>query len=219
MIKAVMFDMDGLLLDSERIFLEAFLDVGQTFELPNLAGLTDVFKECIGLRSKDSGAILDRHIGPHMDRVAFEGHWSAAIADLLVAGIPAKPGAETLLQGLHAAGIPAGVVTSTRTEHADDYLTQAGLRPYLKHIIGGDQVTKGKPDPEGYKAMAAHLGFAPSECSAFEDSDTGTRAAVASGARVVQVPDIAQPSQQTRALGHHIAPDLLSGARWLGLPV
>lgn len=219
MIKAVMFDMDGLLLDSERIFMDAFIAVGQQLDLPNIAALPDIFRMCIGLREADSGAILDRHIGPHMDRATFETLWWRDVDTRLKAGIPAKSGAMALLGALQNAGIPAGVVTSTQTTRAQHHLTDAGLRPYLAHIIGGDQVTTGKPDPEGYKAMAAHLGFAPDQCAAFEDSDTGTRAAVASGAQVVQVPDIVQPSDAVRVLGHHVAADLLAGARWLKLPV
>ena len=214
-----MFDMDGLLLDSERVFLDAFVAVGQNADLPNKADLPDIFRLCIGLREADSRIILDTHIGPHLSRATFDDLWGAEIEARLAAGIDTKSGALSLLQSLQAAGVPTGVVTSTRTTRADHHLTQAGLRPFLAHIIGGDQVTTGKPDPEGYRAMAAHLGYAPQDCAAFEDSDTGTRAAVASGARVVQVPDLVQPSDMVRALGHHIAPDLLSGARWLGLPV
>ena len=78
-------------------------------------------------------------------------------------------------------------------------------------------MAKGKPNPEGYIAMAGKLGHLPAECAAFEDSNTGIRAAIASGAMAVQVPDLVEPTSEVRALGHIIANDLLSGAKQVGL--
>ena len=219
MIKAVMCDMDGLLLDSEQVCLDAFIEVGAGFDLLDPPQLTEIFHRCVGLRMGDSRVILDQTIGLLMERQVFDAAWDIAIDTRMAVQVPTKAGAKDMLAALHAAGIPVGVATSTQTARARHHLEEAGLLPFLTAVVGGDQVENGKPDPESYLKLADILGFDPTECAAFEDSDTGTFAAVRSGAWVVQVPDLKQPSDQTRDLGHHIAVDLLSGAAHLGLPV
>ena len=121
------------------------------------------------------------------------------------------------MQHLAAEGIPMGVATSTGTRKAEGKLDATGLLPFLSHVIGGDQVSHPKPDPEIYHLLASTLGVDPSDCIAFEDSNTGTRAAHASGARTVQIPDLTPVDDATRALGHLLADDLLHGARLTGL--
>ena len=115
------------------------------------------------------------------------------------------------------AGIPCMVATSTRTDHALHHLQKAGIFDLVTHVVGGDQVTLGKPESEIYLKAAATAGFDAKDCAAFEDSDPGTLAAVRSGATTVQVPDLKPPSQKTLALGHVVAHDLLAGAQKIGL--
>ena len=128
-----------------------------------------------------------------------------------------KPGVRELLERLGEIGLPCAVATSTRTTSAETLLDGAGLLELVRTVTGGDRVVRGKPDPEIYHRAAATLGIEARDAVAFEDSDPGTRAAVASGARTVQVPDIRAPSDAVRALGHTVAPDLLAGARAVGL--
>jgi beta-phosphoglucomutase-like phosphatase (HAD superfamily) len=112
---------------------------------------------------------------------------------------------------------PRIVATSTGTENAFHHLQIAGIYDLTSDVVGGDQVTHGKPDPEIYLKAAVKAGVCAEDCAAFEDSDPGTLAAVRSGATTVQVPDLKQPSDRTRSLGHVIAEDLLSGAKEIGL--
>lgn len=212
-----MFDMDGLLLDTERVCRDAFIQTAADFSLPEHVDPHAVFLKCVGLRRHDGDQVLDEHIGPFVEQDDFKRHWDSLIYEVFDAGIPVKAGTRALLLELHDLGIPAGVVTSTQTDQATRHLDGLGLLPLLKAVIGGDQVTIGKPDPEGYIKMAAILGVAPHDCAAFEDSNTGIRAAVASGARAVQVPDLVGPTPEVCALGHIIATDLLSGAKQVGL--
>lgn len=212
-----MFDMDGLLLDTERVCLDAFLATCAAFDVPDTVDPHAVFRSMVGLRSADSDAAFQRAVGAHVDIAAFNPQWDARIRDTLAQGVPVKAGAAALLSLLRDAGVPVGVVTSTRTETARHHLADAGLLPFVQDVLGGDQVTHGKPDPEGYVTMAGRLGFRPEECAAFEDSNTGIRAAVASGARAVQIPDIVPPTAEVRELGHHIANDLLAGAKQVAL--
>lgn len=210
----VLFDMDGLLLDSERVCLNCFLDTSRYFDLPDMQ---NVFMRMIGLRAADSLPILDTALHGKVSVAEFEKQWDDRIARQMADEIPVKAGAYELLKGLYANGIVVAVATSTRTVKAEDHLERAGLARFIEHVVGGDQVINGKPHPEIYTKAADVLCKSASECIVFEDSDPGTLAGVRSGARVVQVPDIRAPSAETIALGHIIAPDLLTGAKLVGL--
>ncbi|MGP6086817.1 HAD family hydrolase [Antarctobacter jejuensis] len=211
---AVMFDMDGLLLDTEQVCLDAFLDARRTFGLPD--GV-EFFMKCVGLRQEMTRPIILDSLQGQADYDAFAAEWDRRMTARLNTGIPLRPGAADLLRLLHARGLPVGVATSTRTDRARHHLDRAGLLPFLRHVVGGDRVDLPKPDPQPYHRLAALLGATASACIAFEDSETGTRAAIASGAVTVQVPDLIEPSEALCALGHLIAPSLLDGAVAAGL--
>ena len=118
---------------------------------------------------------------------------------------------------MQSAGIPRVVATSTSTQHAFHHLQKAGINDLVTHVVGGDQVSLGKPEPEIYLKAAAAAGSDAQDCAAFEDSEPATRAAVRSGATTVQVPDLKPPSQKTLELGHVVAYDLLMGTEKIGL--
>lgn len=214
MIKGVLFDMDGLLLDTERVCLETFVQTRRQFALP---GNPETFMRCIGLRADRGDAIIRDSLASPDDMPTFIAAWHIEIARALDHKIPVKQGAAKLLQLLADRGLPMAVATSTHTAKACAHLEKAGLLPFFTHVVGGNLVTHGKPDPETYHVAAAQLGLRAADCAAFEDSNTGTRAAVASGARTVQVPDMIKPAPDVRALGHVIAPSLLEGAIAIGL--
>lgn len=212
--KGVLLDMDGLLIDSERIYLGQFRRALADFDLPDIS---HVFYDCIGLRGVDGRAVLRAGLAGVVDYDQFVPHWEKLNMEAISGGIPLRPGVKAVLTAFHAQGIPMAVATSTGATKAEHRLTQAGLRPFLSTVVGGDQVENGKPDPEIYLRAADALGLKAQECTAFEDSDTGVRAALASGARTVQVPDLKDPSPETRALGHHISQSLAAGAIAVGL--
>ena len=212
--QGVLFDMDGLLLDTEKQYLGTFIATCAKF------GLRDkekVFYDCIGLRLADSTKVLEKGLGGLVDLGAFLTTWDETIIAERAAHIPVKPMAPVLLQALKERDILCAVATSTGTEKAKHHLEQTGLLPYVHTVIGGDQVENGKPAPDIYLKAAEALGVAAAACVAFEDSDPGTLAAIRSGAKVVQVPDLKQPSPKIRAMGHIIAKDLMEGARTVGL--
>ncbi|WP_341366282.1 HAD family phosphatase [Yoonia sp. BS5-3] len=211
-IKAVIFDMDGLLLDTEQVYLQGYRNARTAMDLsPYDAG----FLELIGLPNHAGRPFLEAHLGPATD--AFEAQWDQEIRKLMQAQIPAKPRVRDVIEALQDRQIPYAIATSTYTQKAHNHLARAGLDDLFPLIIGGDQVVNGKPAPDIYLKAAATLCIAPGNCAAFEDSENGVRAAVAAGMQTVQVPDIKPPSEALLSLGHHVAETLVAGAQMLNL--
>ncbi|MEM1306162.1 MAG: HAD family phosphatase [Pseudomonadota bacterium] len=211
---AAIFDMDGLLLDTERLVLQGFEAAAQ--ELGCNVG-RDTFDAMIGRSYAKSRPVLAQALEGQVALEAFEQacrrHVDAAYAD----GIPIKPGVEALLGALSKAGLPLAVATSTAHARAIKKLDATHLTDHFSAIVGGDQVAESKPAPDIYLAAAHQLNVAPGRCVAFEDSPNGVRAAHAAGMRVVQVPDLLAPDDDLRALGHVIAATVIDGAAAVGL--
>ncbi|SHO57525.1 HAD family hydrolase [Vibrio quintilis] len=210
-VHAVIFDMDGLLLDSERLALENFQTTCRKFGLDDF---TDVYLTCIGTNLARTHEILQQAMGDTVDYPAFSQARETAYQALINReAIPLKPGVAELLEYLKQHQIPVAVATSTQRERALLKLRHAGLADYFPVVIGGDQVTRSKPDPEIYLKAAAALGISPADCLALEDSANGVRAAVAAGMKVIQVPDLIQPDAQLLTLGHTICQSLTEVCR------
>jgi HAD superfamily hydrolase (TIGR01509 family) len=201
-IKAVIFDMDGLLLDSERIALSVFNQTCQHFSLPDQF---DLFKQMIGTNQHLGRSILTQGLKGMVDPDAFIAHCDALYQHAtLSAPIPLRPGALALVQLLRAKQIPSAVATSSTTAKAKQKLAAAGLIDYFATITGGDQVKRSKPAPDIFLLAAKSIEIEPQYCLALEDSDNGVRSAVAAGMRVIQVPDLVSPSVALLALGHEV---------------
>jgi len=195
--KAAIFDMDGLLIDSERAISAAWIagarELGFALELAD-------FVSVIGTAAQQSRAILVDLLG---SEDAMRATAAKARTLLPQAGgapvFPLKPGALPLLEALQAAGIPCAVASSSNVEEIRHRLGHVGVLGYFGSISGGDEVTHGKPDPALYLLAATRLGVAPQDCIAFEDSENGARAAQAAGIRVVIVPDLRHPPEDVAA--------------------
>ena len=209
MFDAILFDLDGTLVDTESIALAAgmaaFAELGHPVDEAFMHGL-------VGKDLPTAGRIIAQAL-PTLDQAALQPLWSGAFLAAVAQGLPLKPGAEALL----AARLkPMAIVTSSRRTEAVHKLDVAGIAGAFAHVITYDDVTAPKPAPEPYLLAAARLGVAPARCLVFEDSETGAEAAYRAGCRVVQVPDVV-PSAGRWA--HHLARDLLEGARLAGLMV
>lgn len=189
---AAIFDMDGLLIDSERAIMQAW--IGAAREIGITLAASD-YVQVIGKAKPESDAFLVSLLG---DEHAFRRVQAMAGTQLHApaAGprFPLKPGARELLSALRAAGIPCAVASSSRVEEIKDRLGRVGVLDFFSSVSGGDEVQRGKPDPALYQLAAERLGVAPQACLAFEDSENGATAASRSGAQVVVVPDIKPPS-------------------------
>ena len=204
--RAVIFDLDGTLLDTEAITMaagiEAFASMGIDVDPAFLHGL-------VGKDDKTGGAII-RAAFPDLDPLRFDRAWVAGSRRRMAAGIPLKPFARELLDLI---ALPRAIATSSGRESAARKLAVSRL-PAFAHVVTFDDVDRPKPAPDPYLLAARLLGVDPASCLAFEDSDTGAASARAAGMTVVQVPDLV-PTDGRHA--HHLAPDLLSGARAAGL--
>jgi HAD superfamily hydrolase (TIGR01509 family) len=196
---AVIFDMDGLLLDSERVALDLLAQAAQSLALTWRA---EVGLSMVGLNSRDSDGIMLAAYGadyPVADlRQRFGDLYEAAIAQ---GAIPPKPYARELLTRLERERIPCAVATSTRRSRAEAKLIRAGLMPHFKALACGDEIMRGKPAPDIFELAARRIGVQPVHCLALEDSNAGVRGAVSASMKVVMVPDMLTPEADVRRLG------------------
>ncbi len=193
--KAAIFDMDGLLLDSERPIRDAWLQVAAH----NGVGLTeDIYLQWVGRREADIKAQYGEFFGPKLPFALACEQVRALVSQRYAAeGYAVKAGAVELLSWLAEMGIPCGVASSTRQAEVQRRLERAGLRDFFAIITGGDEVTRGKPHPDLFFLAAQRLGVEPHHCLVFEDSEYGAQGAVAAGMAAVIVPDLKQPSPNT----------------------
>ncbi|MCW8334463.1 HAD family hydrolase [Vibrio paucivorans] len=202
--QAAIFDMDGLLLDTEQVCMRVFK---QSCEAQDLPFLQEAYLSIIGCNSVTIDKILRNAYGDDLDRLHAE--WRKRY-DAIVKheAIPVKDGVIELLEWLKANNIPTAVATSTQKDVAKIKLRLAGLDGYFANITTGCEVTHGKPDPEIYLLAASRLNVDPSQCVAFEDSNNGVRSSVAANMTTFQVPDLVEPCPEVLALGHSIQPSL-----------
>ncbi|MDV7144928.1 HAD family phosphatase [Tropicimonas sp. TH_r6] len=211
---ALLFDMDGLLLDTETVARDSFVEVADAF---GLAGAERFFLELIGSSGAQTSARIGAALAPDADLSRFKADWSAGFEARIAAEVPVKPGVRDVLEALSARGYPMVVVTSTDGQKARRQLGRAGLWPHFRDLVGGNDVTAHKPDPAPYYLGAERAGVAATSCFAFEDSDKGVTAAVAAGCRVWQVPDLRPEGQDLPELGQHVAADLGTAMEAAGL--
>lgn len=208
---AVVFDLDGLLLDTERVAIQS-----------GMAGMAalghpvpeSVLHDLVGVDDREGHRRICAWLGVDLDYAETSAALVRAFREKLEQGVPLRPGVHAMLDALDALNLPRAVATNSKTESANWKIAKAGLAGRFDAIVGVDQAGAAKPAPDVYLEAARQLGLEPAECLAFEDSDLGVRAALAAGMTVVQVPDMV-PSAEGRA--HFTAPDLQGAMALVGL--
>ncbi len=206
MIEAVIFDMDGLMLDTERIakgfWLTALAEFGAT--------LTDEqYLEIVGRTAADSTRVLKGLLGADFPVDECRARMREIYyADISENGIPVKPGLVELVDFLNAESIRFAVATSTARDMTMRKLELTDLSSHVGTIVAGDEVSNGKPDPEIFLKAARLLDAEPERVVVLEDSFNGIRAAHAAKMIPIMVPDLAQPTDEIRALAHAVVPSL-----------
>ncbi len=206
MILGVIFDMDGLMLDTEKLlakyWIQAAREAGFPMEMEHVLGIRSL--AAIFAKPKLQG-IFGHNFNYEAIRARRRELTSAHLAAY---GIEKKKGLDDLLAYLKQSGIKIAVATATDRERTNDYLGQAGIRDYFDAFICGDMVHRGKPDPEIYLTACHALGLSPADCMALEDSPNGIRSAHTAGCKAVMVPDLSQPEDDLLPLLHACVPDL-----------
>lgn len=191
------FDMDGLLLDTERVADKAWDDAAAQL---GFADVEHAKKACIGLNEAATRAWFEKTYGKDFDYDAFRNlarQLSHAVTDVEV---PVKEGAAEILQMLRDQGVKLAVASSTREVTVRDQLARAGLLGYFDAVVTGDMVTHSKPHPEIFTKACAALGLPPESCLAFEDSLNGIRSAYRAGLYTIHVPDLVPDNLEARAM-------------------
>lgn len=212
-VRLVIFDMDGLMFDTERIAVDAWRSAGEQLGFPIPPGLVI---ETIGLNRRDTEATLLRRLGegfPYDEARRLR----ICYAEEIVArnGVPLMEGLFELLDMLDGAGVPKAVATSTERARALRLLDLAGIRSRFDAIVCGDEVERGKPSPDIFLAAAAKLQIDPSGCVVLEDSESGLMAAHRAGMLPVLVPDLKAPSAEALALAFRVFRSLTEVKRFL----
>ena len=205
-VKAVVFDMDGLLVDTEQVVFRAMqaAAAGIGGEMP-----FTTFQRMVGLAHASSDLILNEHFGDNFDLEAWSqvvsGHFQAELA---LAGIALKGGVVEILDRLDELGLPRAIATSSGRAAVDQALGPYGLVGRFDALITREVQTRHKPHPEPFLKAAEALGVSPQDCLALEDSHNGVRAAHAAGMMTIMVPDMLDATEEMHGLCVRIARDL-----------
>ncbi len=193
-IKAIVFDMDGVLFDTERLYLESWKILGEQRKIEHIE---ETARKCIGLSVTDTVALLKNTYGENFP--IEENHRiinQMAQERIERDGMPMKEGAEEILAYLYGRGLPIGLASSTAYKKIISHLERSKLKKYFSVIVGGDMIAKSKPDPEIYLTACRKLGVDPSEAVAVEDSRNGIISAYKAGLAPIMVPDLIEPTAE-----------------------
>lgn len=194
MVTAVVFDMDGVIFDTERLCIKAWKHVA---EREGLDGIEQVCYKCIGVNSRETERIVRESYGDKIDYERLRRDVDKAVSDMLEKdGMPIKAGAEEILIALKERAVPTALASSTKSERVKSELSSAGLLKYFDVIIGGEMVSKSKPEPDIFLAACKALGVESVSCAAVEDSFNGIKAAKSAKMFTIMVPDILQPNEE-----------------------
>ena len=194
----VVFDVDGVLFDTERLSWKNWAEVGREMGWPQV---TDHYLEVVGQNRADIRQRLYDALGPDFPMEFFLLTCSRRGQFLMEQnGVPLKPGVQEILSALQKRGIPLALATSTGADRTQRRLEMTGLGSFFQTVITGDQVEHSKPHPEIYQLACRGLGLDPARTLAVEDSRNGILSAHAAGMAVAMVPDLIPPTPELEAL-------------------
>lgn len=203
-IKAAIFDMDGLLIDSERIIMQGCIAAAKQIGITYTQAQ---YTELVGRVWADSTRIMIEQLGSEANLNHVMQGLNTYLDDINHV-FPLKKGALALLQHYQAQGVICSVASSSPMPHITHRLSQIGVVDFFSQLTSGQEVAKGKPNPDIYLLALKKLGLPAEECIAFEDSELGAQAAIAAGLRVVVVPDLKQPSEMVRKQSYSVVDSL-----------
>ncbi len=209
--KGAIFDMDGLLLDTERLYQRAETEVAK------LMGFTpdpDFTAAISGTTGQTAYNVITRFY-PKADPVEF---WNATVDWVrkeLEHNVPKRPGVDEILSFLNGQGIKMAVASSSGRNMIESNMHKARLEQYFEAIVSGSEVKHSKPEPDIFLEAAKRIGIPAEECYVFEDGINGVRAGIAAGCATVMIPDLVQPTDDLRESCAAICPSLFGALELL----
>lgn len=205
--KAVVFDMDGIIFDTENMIWKVWRKVAKKRHMEDI---DSALRACLGVNVQGTTEIFLDKYGQDFDMEGFLKEAAILFNETVEKeGIPVKKGVYELLAYLSENGYKIALASSTQTEKVIKELKEADLYQYFEVIVGGDQVTRSKPDPEIYLTACHKIGVDPEEAYAIEDSFNGIRSAASAGLKAIMVPDILQPNETIMPLVYRVFESLL----------
>ena len=206
-LKAVVFDMDGVIFDSERKVVECWIEIAAKYGIKDIEKLC---RMCLGTNSAETRRLALEFYGEDFPYDERKAEQSALYHERYDGGrLPMKVGVKELLDFLKQKGLKIALASSTRRVVVENQLRDAGILPYFDKVVCGDMVSHSKPHPEIFLKACEELSVEPECAIAIEDSYNGIRSAHAAGMRPIMVPDMAEPNEEMEALAEVILESLL----------
>lgn len=211
--EAVIFDMDGVIFDSEKMVIICWQEVADKYHIENIEYAC---RQCLGSNKEAAKAKFLEIYGKNFPYDEYKAEMSALFHEKCSGGkLDLKPGVKELLSYLKGNGKIIALASSTREEVVRQELTDAGILHYFKEIVCGDMVARSKPYPDIYLKACERIGLMPGKAYAIEDSYNGIRSAAAGGLRPIMVPDLAKPTKEMEELAEVILPSLADVGEYL----
>ena len=204
--KAVIFDMDGLLIDSEIHYRNALMAAGAE---RGLSMTTSLYDGMLGQPWSGNAQLLRAHYGADFDAESFRPIWLSHFNRLMAQDLRLKPGVVELLDRLDRLELPRVIATSSAHHQVEHHLAGFDLIRRFDTVVAQGDYKRGKPEPDPYLVAADRLGIAATDCLALEDSHNGIRSASSAGMMAVMVPDLLAPTDEIVGLCAHVVQDLL----------
>ena len=212
MLELVVFDVDGLMIDTESVWKNAFDKAGDKYGIPNLGDT--LFPSLIGKRLEDEQELLDRLLPSDIQNQLIN-EWRQIGLGSLEREVPVKPGLYEMLDYLEQHHIKMAVATTTRRELTEQRLKKIGVYNRFDYVLCGDEVTKRKPDPEIYLSVLKKMNTKAENAIVLEDSSVGVEAAYRAGIDCIQVPDLIAPTEVQEKQTICIVKDLMEARDYI----
>ena len=212
-VQAVIFDMDGVIFDSERLVIECWEVIAAKHNIPDIV---EICMRVQGNNREETGKRFREKYGRDFPYEVYKKEVTALFRDRYGEGrLPLKPGVVKILEELKRNNIPLALASSTRSDIVKLEMEEANLLSYFDVVLGGDMVSRSKPEPDIFLAAAAALQAEPKCCYVLEDSHNGIRAAYRAGMHPVMVPDMQQPTEEIRGIAEAVVKNLLAALEYL----
>lgn len=212
MLELVVFDVDGLMLDTESVWKVAFDKAGDKYGIQNMG--STLFPQLVGKSSRDEKEVLDRYLSQDIQELIIK-EWECIGYGMLEKEVPVKPGLNEILDFFDAHHIKKAVATTTRRELTEERLKRVGVYDRFDYVLCGDEVTNHKPDPEIYLSVLKKMDTDARNALVLEDSVVGVEAAYRAGIDCIQVPDIIAPTDVQKKQTIYTAKDLIEAKDYI----